>query len=380
MAYNLNNPTRQLPLTYQQGSIGGAFRPSMVAPSPTAARPGGMAGVNSFIASPTGAALINAAGSYMSARGQEQQFNQDRALRQQQIGNDARLTIANQLQERSLVGATRPMGESQNFANRQLLAAAIANSLFSGNGAIRPNNAAVSGGMGFRPMPIDPRLAGALGNPQQVMQSTAQSIAQREADLLQANPNLTPTNLGGMGLPNMPGGFDPRSVATQRGMDLFGKQDQLYDQSLQAQGKLDLSKQTGKEIDPKTGLPKGYELDPKTGELKKKSFWQSKTGKAIKIGALGAATIATAGAASPALAAAIAAGSGAFQGATSGGGWKGALMGAGLGAATAGLGGGAGAAASKGAGALGKQAMVQAAKQMAKDPMFYAEAYGMARQ
>lgn len=82
--------------------------------------------------------------------------------------------------------------------------------------------------------------------------------------------------------------------------------------------------------------PKGFEYDEDSGLLKKKgSAWKTLAKVGIIAGA-GAATIATGGAASPALAAAIGAGAGAGLAAVDGGGWKSILTGAALGGVTGG--------------------------------------------
>lgn len=329
------------------------------------ASPSGWQTAGQFAASPTGAALINAAGGFMATKGQEQQAALDRQLRERQMGQDARLQVARDLQSRAAAGTDRPMGEAQLFANRRMLEAAVAAKLFGGGVGIAGQPGLPTQ---FRPMALDPAYGAQFSDPTAVKTATAQSIANAEADRLGVNPHLAQTDLAALGLA-APAGGDPRLAATERGRELWNTQNRLWEDQLQAQQTQDLVNRTGKKINPKTGLPKGYELDPKTGDLKKESFWKTKWGKAIKYGALGAATIATAGAASPAMAAAIAAGSGAFQGATSGGGWKGALMGAGLGAATGGIGGGAGAGVKQ---AFTKAALANTAKTMLKDPRFYA--------
>jgi len=337
----------------------------MTAPVATAPAAGGSgwAKAGQFAASPTGAALINAAGGYMAAKGNEKQAELDRQLREQQLQQDARLSVARELMARNQIGMDRPIGESQNFANRQLLAGAVAKSLFSGGARVGAPAGIPSQ---FKGLQLDPAFAGAMTDPTQVKQATANSIAQRDAGFLAANPNAAQTDLAGLGLQAT---ADPRAAAMARGQELWNQQNSLWENQLEAQNKKDLVAQTGKKINPKTGLPKGYEIDPNTGDLKKESFWKTKWGKAIKYGALGAATIATAGASSPAMAAAIAAGSGAFQGATSGGGWKGALTGAALGAATGGIGAGGGAGVGQ---AFGKAALATTAKTMLRDPRFYA--------
>jgi hypothetical protein len=355
-----------MPVNYT-GNFGVAPMPTYgtgaLAPSaPVAQTPSMWNRMGNFAASPTGAALINAGGSYLATKGMEDQAEKDRALRAQQQSNDARLQIARDMQLRAESGTNRPIGEAQNFTNRQMLAAAVASGLFSGGFQI-PGPA----GARFKPMPVNPAFTQSLTDPTAVKAATAQSIQNRESDLLSTNPNIAQTHLGTLGLPQS-GAMDPRISAMDRGQQLWNSQNQLWEDSLGNQKLADMAKLTGKPIDPKTGLPKGYELD-KNGQLKKKSFWDSGWGKAIKIGALGAGTIATMGAASPLLAAGIAAGSGAFQGATSGGGLKGALLGAGLGAATGGFGGGVGGAAAKG---LGRAALTTTAKTMLKDPRFYA--------
>jgi hypothetical protein len=374
-------PTTQLPSVYTPGSIGGAYTPSYGAlPAGAAASPSGWQQVGQFAGSPTGAALINAGGAYLASKGQEKENEKDRALREQQLAQDARLQVARDLQARAQVGTDRPMGEAQNFNNRQMLQAAVAGGLFSGGARI----AAPNGLSQFKPMQFDPALTRSMTDPTMVKAATANSIMNREADLLGTNPNLAQTDMGALGLGPLAPAGDPRMAAQERGQQLWNQQNLLWEDSLGQQKSKDMVALTGKKINPKTGLPKGYEIDPKTGELKKESFWKTKWGKAIKIGALGAATIATAGAASPALAAGIAAGSGAFQGATSGGGMKGALLGAAMGGATAGLGGGFGGAAGKvgtkaAVGSLSKAAAVAGAKQMLKDPGFYAGGYQIAR-
>jgi hypothetical protein len=85
--------------------------------------------------------------------------------------------------------------------------------------------------------------------------------------------------------------------------------------------------------------PKGFEYDEDSGLLKKKgSAWKTLAKVGIIAGA-GAATIATGGAASPALYAAIGAGAGAGLAAVDGGGWKQILTGAAVGGITGGAGG-----------------------------------------
>lgn len=85
--------------------------------------------------------------------------------------------------------------------------------------------------------------------------------------------------------------------------------------------------------------PKDFEYDDDTGLLKKKgSVWKT-IGKVAIIAGAAAASIATAGAASPWLAVALGAGAGAGVGAIDNG-WKGALIGAGTGALTGGVGAG----------------------------------------
>lgn len=85
--------------------------------------------------------------------------------------------------------------------------------------------------------------------------------------------------------------------------------------------------------------PKDYEYDDDTGLLKKKgSVWKT-IGKVAIIAGAAAASIATAGAASPWLAVALGAGAGAGVGAIDNG-WKGAALGGLTGAATGGLGAG----------------------------------------
>jgi hypothetical protein len=333
-----------------------------------AAPPSGWAQAGQFAASPTGAALINAAGGYLVSKGQEEQAERDRQAMLARTQQDARLQVARDLQSRAGAGIA-PLGEAQTFANRRMLEGAVASKLFGGGFAV-PGPA----GAKFQPMAPPAGFTQAMTDPTQVKAATAQAIANAEADRLGVNPHLAQTDLGALGL--QAPAQDPRAAGVARGQQLWNQQNQLWDEQLGAQRGQDLANQTGKKINPKTGLPKGYELDPQTGDLKKESFWKTKWGKAIKYGALGAATIATAGAASPARAAAIAAGSGAFQGATSGGGWKGALMGAGLGAATGGLGGGGGAGVGQ---AFGKTALTQTAKTMLKDPRFYAGAVQAAR-
>jgi hypothetical protein len=101
--------------------------------------------------------------------------------------------------------------------------------------------------------------------------------------------------------------------------------------------------------------PKGYEYDEDTGLLKKKgSVWKKIAKAGIIAGGL-IATIATAGAATPALLAAIGAGTGAAAGAIDGG-WKGALVGGALGAVGGGV-----------AGSTASSAVATSASQVAKN-------------
>lgn len=354
------------------------------------AQPSGWQQAGQFAGSPTGSALIGAAGAFMAGKGQEKQAEADRRLREQQMAQDARLQAARAMYERAQAGADRPLGESQSFSQQQMLKAALASSLFKGQG-IRPNNAAVASQMGYQAPSIPPEFLAQLSDPALVKQATSASIQQREADLLNINPHLAQTNLGAMGLSPaaaalqaQPAGtgigqpLDPRIAARERGLQLWLNQDQLLGENIQAQDQRDLVAQYGP-IDPKTGLPKDYKVG-KDGQLEKKGFWDKGFGKGLKtagkVAAIAAPIVAApfTGGASLAL---IAAGAGAAGGALSGGGWKGAALGAGLGAATGGFGGGAAAGAGKSA--ITKAALGAAAKNALKDPRFIGGAYGAIR-
>jgi len=342
--------------------------PRLPMPQPTPGQ-SNLQGANTFLSSPLGQFSQAALGSFMVGKGQDRQAQMDRELRERQLAQDARLRAAQMQMERAQAGVNRPMGEAQSFSQQQMLAAALTGGLFSGASTIRPNDPAIAGRMGYKPPPIPPELLHQMTDPTAVKAATAHSIQQREADLLGVNPNLTPTNLGALGLqgplptPASPANgmlaataselgdpADPRQAAIARGQQLWMDQDRAFEAAQHA-----------------PAAPQD--------EQKKKGFWDRGLGKVLKntakYAAPVAATIATAGMAAPVMMAA-GAGAGALSGALSGGGARSALLGVAMGAIPLG---GAGAA----KGLTGNAARTAAAKAMMKDPRFYANALGAMR-
>lgn len=294
--------------------------------------------VMKLLNSPGGAALVGAAGAGISAYGANKSATADRELNANQFAanmaqNQLEGDRANQLSRAGAAASASPIGESQDYAQRQALLSAILPGLRNSN--ITPGDSRVAGAMGSNQgglrLPeggLDPamieRMFGA--------NTTLGSIQQRQNQIGQINPNGPVQDMGSMfGQP----GTDASDAVLKSNQAVGDKQ--AADQAKQRQiimaaidNDLTMNSQNGKP-------PEGYEYDKKTGQLKKKGSFLKTLGK-VGLLAGGGALMAT-GFGGPAGAALIGAGIGAGNSALNGGGVKGALLGAGLGAATGGIGG-----------------------------------------
>lgn len=255
--------------------------------------------VNGFVGSPTGAAAINAIGSAASAYGQAQQQNADRQLTaKQQAANElARQSDQDRLNARS---ALTPLGESQNYvAHNSILNAILPNmrnfnSPQSGNQQAR-GGFLPDGGLG------QANVENLYGNA-----PTLEALSQRAKQLAAVNPDAPQENFANYG-----------SITGQQAQPFMGMVDKYQGQQADRAG--------GQRDQINSLIQQGIEKenqdeDPSNG------FWH-KFAKWAAVAGAGAATVFTAGAATPLLLAAAGA-AGAWG---AGGGAKGALLGAGTG-------------------------------------------------
>lgn len=262
-------------------------------------------GLGNFLNSPGAAALINAAGGAATAYGNNQQSE---AQRQQNASQFAATQLANQSQQdrTNAQAALTPLGESQNFVARNSLLDSILPNLRNFDYSSKSGHPTQGG---FLPEGgLDKGMIDSLYG----STPTLESLAQRSKQLSAINPQAPQENFGNLG------GYGDQKAQP------FMDSTQKYQQIMQAA-------QGGQRDQINQLLQQGLDEENKS-DNPSDGFWH-KFAKWAGIAGAGVATVMTAGAASPLLAAAIGAGAGAASGWGSGGGAKGALLGAGLGAA-----------------------------------------------
>ena len=160
-----------------------------------------------------GMAAIGAVGAGMSAAGQRAS---EEAGRQQSASQFAVNTSMDEQQDQraraTSVMQDTPIGQSQEFAQKQAMLAAILPGLR--NQRSTPGDAAVAASMGTRTgglrLPetgLDPAMIAQLYGPQ----ATAASIANRDMDRFAVNPNAAGTDMQALGMQ-----ADPRTAAFQQ--------------------------------------------------------------------------------------------------------------------------------------------------------------------
>lgn len=279
----------------------------------------GIQGILNFLSTPGGAAVTNFAGAGLQAYGQAKEAA---ANRQQSATQFAATSLQNQYNQDQANKITRasgvlnadPLGADQKYAQRNALMAAILPNLRNTRSA--PGDAAVAGAMGgsrggfMNALPangLDPAMIDSMfGNA-----STAQSIAQRHQEISSLDPNAP--------IPNLTPMYGQDAAAPMAQMQQWASQ--LQSASAADRAKYDQAMQ-------------GYinqMVQQENAQNNSGGFWHKFAQIAGVVGAA-AATIMTAGGASPLLAGAVGAASGAVGSAGSG---QNPLMGAIVGGGTA---------------------------------------------
>jgi hypothetical protein len=304
-----------------------------------------------------GQTALAAAGAGLQAYGQAQQLSQNKKLAAAQMKQQADQFAATQgenqlnsdrnFQAQQAQGAlaASPLGANQNFAEKQ----AILKALLGGarNVSFSPGDASVAAAMGSRSggmqLPaggLDPAMMERLFGDN----ATQTSIAQREKQIGQVNPNNPTFNMG----------------------SLFGESadgsENAFTTDIRTANKTALDAQDAEHARQRAIIQAAIDDQvngaTQAGQQAQGSSWKKKLAKAAILAGAVTATAMTGGAAAPLIGMAAGAGTGAIDG-----GWKGALMGGATGALTGGLGGGAGGSVVKaGLGTALKQTALQAAK------------------
>lgn len=282
-----------------------------------------------------GQTAVSALGAGLSAYGQAQQLSQNKQLAAQQMRQQAdqfAATMAeNQLQndqQRQLTqaeGATAasPLGADQTFAQKQAILGAILKG--ARNFSVTPGDSAVAAAMGTRSgglqLPaggLDPAMIDRLFGDE----ATQASIAQREKQIGQINPNNPVFDLGALYGKSADGSENAFTTGIRQSNQnaLNSQMDESARQRAIIQAAIDDNINSATQAQQKA----------------QGSSWKKKLAKAAIMAGAITATAMTGGAAAPLIGMAAGAGEGAIDG-----GWKGALMGAGTGALTGGLGSGA---------------------------------------
>lgn len=332
---------------YVNPNLGATFSTTPAAPPVTGPPKNHAQSVLNWFGTPAGDAVTNAVGAGISAYGNYQQNQQNLKQNASQFAanlkqNQYQFDQNNQLNRAQGVLAADPLGANQQYAQKNALLAAILPGLR--NYQSTPGDSAVAGAMGSHVgglrLPeggLDPNMI----NQKYGEHATAAAIADHAKHILSLDPNASMPDMGSL--------FSPEEAAPF--------QQTLTDWSSNLQ-KLQGQEKAKYEASIDSYIQQMAAQEQKSG---KPGFWH-KLAKVAGIVGAGVATVMSAGAATPLLAAAIGAGSGALGAWGSGGN---PLLGAVAGGASAGL----------GAGGAGS-GVAKYAKSIASNPALYGAVLG----